>query len=66
MIDNLMKLLSVVIWGSIGFSLGFAIIRLSALAYNNRKDKDYSEPFLIKPDAAVKPKPRKPRNKKQS
>ena len=66
MIDHLQSVLSVVAIASIGFSFALVLIRLSALAYNNRKDKDYSESFPIKPDAAVKPKPRKPRNKKQS
>jgi len=64
MIDNLLNILSVLVWGSIGFCLAFVLVRVSALIFHDLKDEQSSEPPLVKPEAPVKT--RKPRSKKQS
>jgi hypothetical protein len=40
MIDHLMNILSVVLWGSIGFSLGFLLIRASSNALRDSEESD--------------------------
>lgn len=72
MIDNLLNILSVLVWGSIGFCLAFVLVRVSALIFHDLKDEKSSEPVQESPAAEAKlenPKKAKtprPRRKKQS